>query len=193
LRHDAEVLYLTFSHDDLWLASASRDGTVKVWDTRSGRPASEPLLHPRAVTFTAFGPDARRLLTASDDKRARLWDWRSGRLAASPMAHELYIRHLTIDPTATRAVTIDEALTAHLWDLANGQRINLPGRQLLPAPARVDSSARWAWDAPADERPATELVSLTQLLSGRRIDGANGLLPLDREQLKILWRELERK
>jgi WD40 repeat protein len=190
LVHDAEILHLSFSPDGQWLASACRDGTVKVWQTRTGILQGPPLLHPRAVAFTTFSPDGWHLLTASDDKKARVWNWKDGGLVAAPMAHDLYLKHGSFHPNGTRVVTIDEYLTARVWDLASGQQINLSGRSLV---IRRDShsalAGSWSWDTRAEERPTDEMILLTQLLSGRRIDGAGGLVPLDREQLKARWRE----
>jgi len=135
-----------------------------------------------------FSPDGNLLLTASEDKVARVWDWRVGRLAGPPVSHSTFLKHVAFDPGGTRFVTIDELLNARVWDLASGQLINLPGRHpetlstaLFPAPGI------WAWEPRMDPRPAGDLVAITQLLSGRRMAGASGLVPLDREQLHNLW------
>jgi hypothetical protein len=34
---------------------------------------------------------------------------------------------------------------------------------------------------------------LTQLLSGRRMDGVSGVVPLDREQLRAIWERVKPK
>src|SRR5207248_492648 len=44
------------------LASASADGTVRIWDTITGRQVVEsPLRHPNDVRCVAFSPDGRLL------------------------------------------------------------------------------------------------------------------------------------
>jgi WD40 repeat protein/serine/threonine protein kinase len=203
--HEVQIRRLKFSPDSQWLASASHDGFVKMWRARGGESAGPALPHPRAVTFLNFSPDGRLLLTASEDKVARAWDWHAGRLAAPPVSHDAFLKHAAFDPTGSRFVTIDELLNARVWDLANGQQINLPGHPPQTAqggkgagekggisPASVllfpPAPQPWVWDLPMDERPAAELVALTQFLSGRRIDGASGLVALDREQLRALWK-----
>ncbi|MCI0537771.1 MAG: serine/threonine protein kinase, partial [Verrucomicrobiales bacterium] len=190
LRHDAEILHLNFSPDGRWLASGSRDGAVKVWQMQTGLPQGRPLLHPRAAAFVKFSPDGQWLLTASDDKKVRVWDWRLGTLTASPMAHDRYIKHAVFHPSDARMITIDEGLDARLWDVASGQPINLdgkgrPGFESVAA----SNSAAWPWDLRAEERPAADLILLTQLLSGRRIAGASSLVPIERDELRALWRE----
>jgi len=189
LPHEAELRALTFSTDATWLASASQDGVVKIWNTRTGSLAAPTLLHPRAVVFIRFSADGRQLVTVSDDKRVRVWDWRAGKLLTAPLVHDTYVKHATFNPDATRLVTIDDVFRAQVWDLATGQRINLPGRKPeIPAREILSAASEWPWDPAKDDRPAADLVALTQLLSGRRIDGESGLVPLDRHQLRELWR-----
>ena len=105
------------------------------------------------------------------------------------MSHDLYVQHGSFSPDGSRLVTIDEGLGVQVWDLASGQQINLPDHSRRTGSAQPFSGGAWAWDLPADERRASELALLTQLLSGRRIDGVSGLVPLDREQLKARWQE----
>ena len=189
LPNAAQIRYLSFSCDGEWLASASHDGLVKVWQTTGRQLSRPPLPHPRAVMFMVFSSDGRMLVTVGEDKVARIWDWNAGQLAAPPLTHSAFLKHAAFDPSSRRLVTIDEFLKARVWDVSTGQQINLPGRPLR-TPSRVlfPAAGTWAWDLPSDGRPAAELVKLTQVLSGRRMDGASGLVPLDRTELRALWR-----
>ncbi|HJZ93062.1 MAG TPA: WD40 repeat domain-containing protein, partial [Gemmataceae bacterium] len=61
------------------------------------------------------------------------------------------------------------------------------GKRLVTA--SFDKTAR-VWDVSADDRPATDLVGLGQLLSGHRVDEAGGLIPLTIDELSDLWTRL---
>jgi WD40 repeat protein len=79
--HTWVVRQLAFSPNGRHLASASNDGTVRVWDVRTGKEVGGP--PPRieaSVIGVAFSPDGQRLATASLDGAVRVWDATSWRL-----------------------------------------------------------------------------------------------------------------
>lgn len=55
------------------LLSASKDGTVVVWDTRTGRPAVRLAAHGNAVLSVATAQVGGRIATGSADYSARVW------------------------------------------------------------------------------------------------------------------------
>jgi hypothetical protein len=63
--HVGPVHAVAFSSDNKRLASASSDGTVKVWDLRTGQEVFTLGRHVAAVHSVAFGPDGKYLASAS--------------------------------------------------------------------------------------------------------------------------------
>ncbi|MFJ8106489.1 hypothetical protein [Streptomyces sp. NPDC096132] len=75
--HDDVVTSLAFAPGGHVLASASWDGTARLWQVTGGRALwSLAVLrgHTRFVRSVAFSPDGRTLVTGSEDGTARVWD-----------------------------------------------------------------------------------------------------------------------
>ncbi|MEV4000614.1 helix-turn-helix domain-containing protein [Actinomadura sp. NPDC049753] len=75
--HTGAVYQIQYSPDGRTLASASLDGTVRLWNVADPHhPAPLTVLtgHSTAVTAAVFSPDGRTLATTGDDRTVRLWD-----------------------------------------------------------------------------------------------------------------------
>src|SRR5258707_11033803 len=72
--HRELVWSVAFSHDSTWLASASSDKTVKIWDASSGECLQTLKGHSDRVWSVAFSHDSTRLASASGDKTVKIWD-----------------------------------------------------------------------------------------------------------------------
>ncbi len=81
--HGGSVNALSFDRAGAFLASASSDGTVRIWDAAmTGTQAIVLPGHQSWVWSVAFSPDGERLISAGQDRTMRIWPARTEVLAA---------------------------------------------------------------------------------------------------------------
>jgi len=62
-----------------FLASGSRDKTIKIWETATGQCILTLIGHDNWVRGIEFHPSGKYLISVSDDKSIRVWDLKQGR------------------------------------------------------------------------------------------------------------------
>jgi centriolar protein POC1 len=82
------VTGVRFHSDGSCVASTSNDGSVRLWDVRTGRLLQHYGAHKDAAHSVAFHPSGGYLLSASSDATARVWDLHEGHLFYTLIGHE---------------------------------------------------------------------------------------------------------
>ena len=122
--HTSEVTRIAPSPDGKYLATASADGHVVVWDLGSGMEKLRLAGHGGRVTNVAFSPDGQHLATTSTDHMARVWDWATpSHEVLTLAAHEGRINGMALSPDGKRLATTGWDRMARVWDLETGEKL----------------------------------------------------------------------
>ena len=115
--HESQVFKAAFSLDSRYLATCSRDRTVRVWQIDSG--ACQVLHgHTDEVYAVAFHPDGQRLATAGRDGAVWLWDLARGEAVVRLPRHKSFVWSLAFSPDGATLASGSGDSTVRLWDTA---------------------------------------------------------------------------
>lgn len=149
--HSGPVRCVCFSPDETKIATASEDGTARVWDAHSGSSLIELKGHGGIVLFVEFSPDGQRLVTASRDTTACIWNASTGAIVHKLAGHKQPVWTAHFSPDGSQVLTSSMDYTARIWDAASGTSIyELKGHTGTVAAAEFDRNGRKVCTASSD-------------------------------------------
>jgi WD40 repeat protein len=134
LQHRARVEGLAVSADGRHVASASRDGTLKVWDLATLRPVAEPARVISGFACLAYAPKGDALVVGGMAGELMLVE--SGRTVALQAASAIgvAVRAVAFAPDGATVATGSDDGIVRIWALAAGRQSFSLGSHCRAAP-----------------------------------------------------------
>ena len=114
--HDDMVMSMAFDAEGRRLLSASDDGTVGVWDVRTGREIARLIGHDLGVLTARFNPAGTRIATGGRDKTLRIWSAETYEQLAVFTGHERYVYAVTWQDDGERLLSTSGDGTVRIWE-----------------------------------------------------------------------------
>jgi WD40 repeat protein len=117
--HTNWVFSVTYSPDERQLASASADGTVRIWDLATGI-CLHVLPHEHWAIRTIFSPDGRQLIVSGLSSTIYVWDTSSGELIKTLNGHLDWVWSIDTSADGNTLFSTGEDRTIRVWDVSAG-------------------------------------------------------------------------
>jgi small GTP-binding protein len=137
--HQGMVLNVAFDPQGEMLASGSRDRTVKLWETRSGKLLRTLEGHQDWVNSVAFDPRGGTLASGSRDNSVKLWDPQSGKLLRTIEGYGESVLSMAFDPQGETLAIGSVDNTVRLWKTRSSKLLRtLKGHQNMVGSVAFD-------------------------------------------------------
>ncbi|MBE2225352.1 MAG: hypothetical protein IAF02_27700, partial [Anaerolineae bacterium] len=192
--HTRDITAVALSLDNHWLASASEDGTARLWDLTAPQIGTSSLLlpgHYGTVNDLAISPDSRWLVTAGQDGKLIFWDLTAENPSTEPIEYQVYeygVNKVTFTPDNRWLISGVNDHSIRLWETDKLPSIKeglvLSGHESSAENIVVSPDSRWLftssddtlnrWDLTAADIPGS-LTPLT--LTGLPIPPGHHVFP----------------
>jgi WD40 repeat protein len=127
---DERLQGVAYRPDGAQFAAVSYDGTVIIWDARTGERVRLWDANAESSSFSEtildFSPDSRLLLTAGDSRTTepiQIWEVATGQRVMGLNGHNRDLTTAAFSPDGTRIVTAAEDNLTIVWDARTGQQL----------------------------------------------------------------------
>jgi WD40 repeat protein/uncharacterized caspase-like protein len=124
--HTDPVFKVIYSPDGQKIATASNDGTVKIWNTEG--KLLNTLDNKHAIYAIAFSVNGQTLAAGDNDGKIQLWNIADGSLIKTLKAHQALINSLSFSPDGKILASASDDKTVKIWDVNSGlKKLDLTG------------------------------------------------------------------
>ena len=124
--HEGNIRKFAISPDTKYLATASLDKTIKIWDLATRKEIRTLTGHRDWVLAVTFTPDGQKVISSGGGKNnniINIWDVNSGKLITSLTGHKDWINTLAITPDGNFLVSGSHDKTIKVWDFSQNKLV----------------------------------------------------------------------
>jgi WD40 repeat protein len=150
--HMSYVWGCAFNPSGSTIVSASGDGTLKIWDARTGEEHRTLRRHTASVRGCVFNPGGDSIVSASDDGTLKVWDVQTGEERLTLRGHTDWVNGCAISSAGDFIVSASSDQTLKVWDARTGEeRLTLRGHTDTVRRCAISSAGDFIVSASSDQ------------------------------------------
>jgi eukaryotic-like serine/threonine-protein kinase len=186
VENQGNIRDVAISPNGEFAASASIDGTARIWNAKSGKQRGESLTHRGSVLFVRFCPNNKLLVTGGYDATVRLWSLENNAPIGMTMKHDSVVTNACFTADGKQLLTNSVDKTVRLWDVDTCLPLSAPMRHqedvqaagIHPNGSLVITNHIWKSPLPLPDEPMN-IQRWVRLVTGRILDESDSLQWLD--------------
>ncbi|MEO9966388.1 MAG: caspase family protein [Reichenbachiella sp.] len=121
--HRAAVRTVDYSPDGNFVATGSRDNSIKLWQVSTGREIRTFLGHLDPVNIITFDPTGKWIASGSSDNTIIIWEVSTGKIRTKIEGHSKRVSSLDFNADGSQLVSGGWDRTVFRWDVASGKKL----------------------------------------------------------------------
>jgi len=122
--HKGAVTAIAWSPDSKYVASASEDKSIQVWEADTGHQLLIYHQHHDVARMIAWSPDSKYLACASEDHAIEVWSANNGNRVHRYSGHTNRVRAIVWSPNGKYLASAGYDNTVRIWDFAARKQVS---------------------------------------------------------------------
>ncbi len=118
-----EVHHVAYSPDGKQIVTTGYDGSVRVWEAKTGKAKEKFMYHVGGSYVAVFSPDGKRVASGGRDGKVQMWDMITGKSLWESRPAESFLTAMVFSLDGTKVYSGGHDGTMREWDSATGKEL----------------------------------------------------------------------